>query len=532
MNLHGLPCFLLDAHLPLVRHPGKERVPQEDWVFRAFADCYVPLLQMLARLDADGVPGALTVAVSPTLVTMWDDGALCDRFEDFLRNRIQRCHEETDRFSRADSDLGRLAGWQLTRSEMQLDFFQSLPKRNITSALAEHCRTGRVELIPSVSSYVVLPLISDPIVRRAHLRLTATFFERRFGFRPHGVLLPACAYSPDLDDDLLSCGFAYTFASAMPFSSDGAAPRSVGVSPSGLILLRADYAVGQQLFSISNEWTNDHVYRASDLEDLTDHRPGSTRPHMCHAVSRLGFHYYQRARAGAPWSLYEPANALERARQSAIDFVDDWKNQGPNEHGDLGVVASDAELYGYRWFEGFWYLEHLFRHAEQRVLPIVSPFGYLASEQPIVTRVVPTVTSAGSRGFFEDWLNEKTIWVYRSLEVTQSRLRATFQRFADTTSPRMHRILAQGARELVLAQASDWLLMITRGGNAQYAIERLQDHLTAADGLASLAERRGRGDRGLLARRESAWPLFPELDFRVFAEDNETSGEGRSAAAD
>ena len=525
MNPGDAICILLDAHLPLVRHPGNEQCPQEDWVFRALADCYVPLLQMLRRLDNDDVPGALTIAVSPTLVTMLDDGPLGDRFQDFLRNRIQWCHEELERSARAESSLNRLAKWMLLRSESALDFYQTLPKQNVASALAAHSVAGRIELIPSVSSYAVLPLVSDGSIRRAHIRLSASFFEKRFGIRPRGILLPGLGYSPDIEDDLLAAGFSYAFASADSFSCHEGTPSSVGVSSKGMVFFGCDYSNGQKFYSLSSDWTNDHVFRASDLEDLTDLRPGVTRPHISRTVDRLGFRYHQRPRSGAPWRLYEPAVALERARQIAVELLDNQSR--PEERissGNLYAISCDAELFGYRWFEGFWFLEHLFGHAEQRAIPIVTPFTYLASSQPTLSQVALTASSAGSRGFFEDWLNETTVWVYRSLEVAQTRLNTAFRRFAGSNSPRLHRILAQGARELLLAQASDWPFMMTVGRNVGYATERLRDHLDGANALAGLAERRGHGDDGLLVERESAWPLFPGLDFRVFTQEKASPG--------
>ena len=289
MNAGGAICFLLDAHLPLVRHPGQERSSHEDWLFRALADCYIPLLQMLARLDSDSVPGALTVAISPTLVSMLDDGPLCDRFEDFLRNRIQWCHEELGRCGRDDSDMGRLAKWMLLHSESALDFYQSLPNRNVASALAAHSVAGRVELIPSVSSYAVLPLLSSASIRRAHIHLSASFFERRFGIRPRGILLPGLAYAPDLEDDLLANRFSYAFISSSSFSCHDSTPHSVGVSHQGLVYFGCDHSASNQFFSLSSDWTADHVFRASDLESLTELYPGVTRPHVSRAVNRLGF---------------------------------------------------------------------------------------------------------------------------------------------------------------------------------------------------------------------------------------------------
>ncbi|HZL71205.1 MAG TPA: hypothetical protein VFC86_01995, partial [Planctomycetota bacterium] len=43
-------CLILHAHLPFVRHPEHPTFLEEDWLFEAITETYVPILAMAERL--------------------------------------------------------------------------------------------------------------------------------------------------------------------------------------------------------------------------------------------------------------------------------------------------------------------------------------------------------------------------------------------------------------------------------------------------------------------------------------------------
>ena len=54
----GFLALVLQAHLPWVRHPEYESFLEEDWLFEAITETYLPLLDTFELLAADGVPTA------------------------------------------------------------------------------------------------------------------------------------------------------------------------------------------------------------------------------------------------------------------------------------------------------------------------------------------------------------------------------------------------------------------------------------------------------------------------------------------
>ena len=89
VNKNGNLGLVLHSHLPYVHHPEKEKSLEEYWFFDALAETYLPLLKMLEKLWLEGIDYKITISLSPTLVTMFQDELLQDRFLLYLRNKIE-----------------------------------------------------------------------------------------------------------------------------------------------------------------------------------------------------------------------------------------------------------------------------------------------------------------------------------------------------------------------------------------------------------------------------------------------------------
>src|SRR5262249_58224551 len=76
----GYLCLVLHAHLPYVRHPEHEDFLEEDWLYEAITETYIPLLQMFDGLERDGVDWRMTMSVTPTLAAMLSDPLLQYRY--------------------------------------------------------------------------------------------------------------------------------------------------------------------------------------------------------------------------------------------------------------------------------------------------------------------------------------------------------------------------------------------------------------------------------------------------------------------
>ena len=236
----------------------------------------------------------------------------------------------------------------------------------------------------------------------------------------------------------------------------------------------------------------------------------------------LGLKYHRVTGRGVALGDKQPyvrSWALERAAQHAQHFMEGRQRQ-VQAAGGLGpppVVVSpfDAELFGHWWYEGPEFLDYLFRklHFDQDVVKPITPPEYLA-RHPECELAQPPMCTWGARGYSEVWLNPGNDWIYPHLEVAAERMVELARRFESPTELE-RRGLNQAARELLLAQSSDWAFIMKTGTTVAYAQKRTRDHIARFTYLhkalieASLEE-------AIVKDFEWRDNIFPNVDYRVY----------------
>ena len=66
----GYLTLMLHAHLPFVRHPEEENFLEENWLFEAITETYIPLIKVFEGLAADEIDFRITMSMTPSLVSM------------------------------------------------------------------------------------------------------------------------------------------------------------------------------------------------------------------------------------------------------------------------------------------------------------------------------------------------------------------------------------------------------------------------------------------------------------------------------
>ena len=166
-------------------------------------------------------------------------------------------------------------------------------------------------------------------------------------------------------------------------------------------------------------------------------------------------------------------------RQRARDHADHFAQLlegiagGQAQNRESVVVAPfDTELFGHWWFEGPEFLDHVYRArwpaSATRFTPATGS-RHLQEHPPRAAIRLPW-GSWGANGDSSMWLSDQTAW-------TWERLWPLEQSFWDVApaalaSPAARPVLAQAARELLLAQSSDWQFIISTGAAADYAEKR------------------------------------------------------------
>jgi len=520
-------ALVLHAHLPYVRHPEHADFFEEDWFYEAVIDTYIPLLEAFERLAADGVRFRVTMSLTPTLCEMMADELLmsrCVRRTDRLRELAEReaaaypaghahgalARHYLDAFGRARALLDR-TGHRL------LGAFRALQD------------AGHLEILTCAATHGLLPLMATDEARRAQIEIGCRNYEKHFGRRPRGLWLPECAYSPGLEEPLRTSGVRYFFLDTHGVLFGDPRPK-YGVfrpvlCPNGVAAFGRDVESSVQVWSSEHGYPGDPAYREFYRDVGYDADYAYVRPYLRSDGLRgqLGIKYH-RVTGRVPLHEKEPydlAAARERAAEHAGNFL--FNRQGQLRHlrtllKTRPVVVSpyDAELFGHWWYEGPMFLEFLFRklHHDQDEIDSTTPMEILDRGEAHQV-IEPSHSSWGDKGYMEVWLNRANDWIYPHLHAAEHHMAELARRF-----PRAEGILAralnQAARELVLAQASDWAFIMTTGTTVPYAEKRTRDHLSRFHGLyLQLTE--DRLEEAWLAELEGKDNLFSEIDYRLYA---------------
>ena len=93
----GYLSLVLHCHLPYVRHPEHDRFLEEDWLYEAITETYIPLINVFDGLVNDGVDFRLTMSLTPTLISMLTDPLLQQRYLRHISRLIELAGKEIER---------------------------------------------------------------------------------------------------------------------------------------------------------------------------------------------------------------------------------------------------------------------------------------------------------------------------------------------------------------------------------------------------------------------------------------------------
>ncbi len=524
----GYWCPVLHAHLPYVRHPEYPDFLEEDWFYEALTETYIPLVRVLDGLLADGVEYRLTLTLTPPLVSMMRDELLVSRYHRYLDRLVALSEKEIDRTAREDERFRDLARHYLHELTEIRRIFRETYRSDLLQAFKKHRDAGKLEIITCGATHGFLPLMDTvPQAVRAQVEVAVQHYRRTLGRDPVGLWLPECGYMPGLEVYLREAGIRFSFLESHGLTD--AHPRPAFgvmapiVTPGGVVFFGRDMESSRQVWSAESGYPGDYDYREFykdvgwelPLEYLGEAVPDGIR-------KNVGIKYY---RVTGKVSLgdkqpYVPEWAKAKAAQHAQHFLDGRQNQVKAAAAGMPqppVVVSpyDAELFGHWWYEGPMFLDFLFRkmHFDQDVVKPITPPQFL-DMYPDCDVVQPPMCTWGAKGFAEVWLNPSNDWIYPHLEMAAERMVELAHRF-DHPSEVPRRGLDQAARELLLAQASDWAFIMKTGTTVEYAKKRTRDHIARFTYLyRTLVE--GGLEEPILREFEERDNIFPEIDYRVY----------------
>jgi 1,4-alpha-glucan branching enzyme len=521
----GYFALVLHAHLPFVHHPEYERFLEEDWFFEALTETYLPLLDVFEGLVRDAVYFRATMSLTPTLLSMMTDPLLQQRYVRYLDDRLQALAGENAR-TRDDPYFHPVVAFYT-------DWFTRLRRRfveqdrlDVTVAFRRLMESGHLEIVTCGATHGYLPLLSaQEESLYAQLSMAVRTHERILGRRPRGIWLPECGYKPGLDRILAEFGIDHFFVDSHGILNAHPRPK-YGVhrpirTPTGPAAFGRDYESSKQVWSAEEGYPGDPVYREFYRDagfDVHEQHIESMRHGGIATFTGLKYH---RITGKGDWKEpYHPGWARERAaehaghfmfnRQKQVDWLASFFDRPP-----VIVAPYDAELFGHWWFEGPQWIDFLFRKMayDQQDIQAITPAEYLDRFPDLQVAQLPEC-SWGAGGFHEVWLNGSNDWIYPYLHAAAEQMAGLVRRFPNADGPQRW-ALDQAARELLLAQSSDWAFIMKTGTSVEYAVRRFKAHIHRFQRLVEMVEH-NRYDERYLSAVSTRDSLFPDMDYRIF----------------
>lgn len=523
----GYLSLVLHAHLPYVRHPEHDQFLEEDWLFQAILETYIPLIQVFQGLMQDSVPFKMTMSLTPPLLSMLSDDLLQRRSARYLDRSLELAEKEIER-TRDQPEVQPAAQMYCDKLNQARDLFVNRYHHNLVDAFREVMEAGHLEVITCGATHGYLPLMTlAPNAVRAQIQVAVQTHERFLGVKPSGIWLPECAYVPGIENYLAEAGLEYFFVDTHGLMFAEPRPQH-GVytpifCPNGVAAFGRDAKSSKQVWSSEEGYPGDSEYRDfyRDIGYDLDH--DYIRPYIAATGERkmTGFKYHRITGETDQKEPYRPQHARSKATTHAGHFLFNRQKQIHDlaetmDRPPIVVAPYDAELFGHWWYEGPDWLNFVIRKValDQEVVALTTPAEYL-KQHPVNPCATPAASSWGYNGYHEHWLSDKNDWVYRHLHKAAGRMVELAQKYPNA-SGLQERALNQAARELLLAQASDWAFIMYAGTMVDYAVKCTRDHLIRFTRLYKTV-RKGKVDETWLADIESKDNIFPDIDYRVYS---------------
>jgi len=523
----GYLSFILHAHLPYVRHPEHEEFLEEQWFFEGMTETYIPLLKMCEDLYRDGVDFRFTMSLTPPLMSMMADGLLQERYARHLHRLIDLAGKEMLR-TQHDGAFRPVVEMYHQKLHEARHLFEERWGRNLVNGFRHFQELGKIEIMTCGATHGFLPLLRlSPEAVRAQISVACDLHEMHLGKRPRGIWLPECGYFAGLDKVLDDHGIRFFIVDSHGILHADSRPK-YGIyaplyCPTGVAAFGRDYESSKQVWSAKEGYPGDNSYRDFYRDIGFDLDLDYVRPYIHPDGIRImtGFKYYRITGPTDHKEPYSPFVAQETAASHAGNFLFNRQRQSEYLHEVMGkppiiVAPYDAELFGHWWYEGVDWLGYVMRKTacDQSDVKLVTPWEYLCWH-PKNQMATPSESSWGNKGYGEVWCNGTNDWIYRHLHEAAFRM-TEMARTYPAADENLRRALNQMARELLLAQSSDWAFIMNSGTMVEYAVKRTKEHIWRFTKLYHDI-REYKLDMNFVAELEWKDNIFPNIDYRAYA---------------
>lgn len=506
------------GHQCFIRHLEGEDISKNELLFTAISETYLPLLNMFANLEADGVPFHANMVLSPTLCNMLADPVIQQQYIEWLDKIIALGEAEADRYEKNSVQYKYAIVNQEKAKQNKRDFQETL-NQDILSKFAYYAKRGDLELLATAATYSFLPHYRDmPEAVQAQIEMGLHSHKSFFGIAPDGFWLPYLGYYPGIEAIIRSYGFNYTILETHGVLFGNPEPENGIFSP---VRTRNSLAIFARDSDKYNTMMENPLYRNQEKDIGFESSTEYLSNFLGDIPTRVatGYKYWSKESED---SLYNKELALNEVKKDAKNFLDKKAEKlakaaelKPNT--DISLVCSfDALDFGSNWHEGVDWLEQVFRQAASRDDISITTCGKLVDNHFLFPKIEPFPSAMSGTGYGEDLLSNSNAWMLRYVRKACDRMIDLAARFSDDTGLKA-RSLNLAAKEILLAQAGDWPQFINDGNMPDYAEKRFKESISA---FTTVFDSLGANSISTewLTRMEKQHPVFPDINYHIFSQ--------------
>jgi len=400
---------------------------------------------------------------------------------------------------------------------------------NILNGFKKYQDLGKLEIITCGATHGFLPLMDIyPNAVKAQVQVAKKDYEKHFGRPPRGIWNGECGYYPGLENILEEAGINYFFVDSHGILHADKRPKYGVFAPlyceNNVAAFGRDIDSSKSVWSAEEGYPGDVNYREFYRDIGFDLDFDYIKPYIHDSGLRIntGIKYYKITGRSVQKEAYNPQVAKDLAADHAGNFMFNREKQleyldGIMDKAPIIISPYDAELFGHWWYEGPDFINILLRKisCDSETLGLITPSEYL-EKYPVNQVSQPCFSSWGNKGYAEVWLNGSNDWIYRHLHKAAERMNELANSNKESNGL-VERALNQAARELLLAQSSDWAFIMKTDTMVEYAIKRTRDHINRFTDLY-YAIKGGNIDGKWLGAIEAKDNIFGDIDFKMFCD--------------
>ncbi|MCR5290831.1 MAG: DUF1957 domain-containing protein [Treponema sp.] len=500
-------------------------------LFQHISDIYIPLLNMMRSLEKDAVPFQIAMVFSVPLCTMLSDPFIQQEYIEWLDKKIELGQHELERCKKSDKMM-KTVSLCLEKVKQDKHVFIEVYEQNLLKAFASFAKKGYIHLLATTGTYIFLPHFADMFeVVNAQIETGLYAYKYYFGMPADGFWLPYMGYAKGLEKSLRMYGIDFTVLDTQSLLFSEVTPEKGLFEP-----VRCSYGITAYGCDQEPELTDKSAYRFNAVyrdknRDIGYELPAEQLQGIYEKGQErhpTGYCYWKRntddaidvINDGNLDNLYDQEVAYRQAQKDAQAYVTAKRERLTAAESLLQenvslVCAYDAtNLFGENWYEGVYWLEQVIREAVAQGLSVQS-FDSLHVDTTKLQKIPLYPSAAFGAGYGEDLLDSTNSWMMRYVRKASERMVELAGFFPNDTGLKA-RLLNLGARELMLAQSSEWAKMIHEGRNPEYATKRFVDSILA---FSQVFESLGSNKVSTewLTTIEQLHPIFPWMNYRIFS---------------